>query len=186
MIKVLSVLIGVFFMFSPQAYAAGSIGVVDVIYILNNSDAAKHIQEQREEYRQKFLKEISEVEQELRLEEKRLSENRADMEQAAYMEARKAYETKLLETRRIAQNKKRLLEDASNKAMNALRDELTAIVQEIANEKGYELVISNQNVITGAKPLDITSETFERLNKQRPSIEMVLEDEEMSGNKDKE
>ena len=52
-------------MCAPQAYAAaGSIGVVDVIYILNNSDAAKHIQEQREEYR-KNSEGNFEVEQEL-------------------------------------------------------------------------------------------------------------------------
>ena len=184
MFKVFTALIVMFTMFSSPVFAGSSVGVVDVIYILNNSDAAKDIQKQREAYRQQFLKEISEVEQELRAEEKRLSENRADMEQAAYMEARKAYETRLLETRRTAQNKKRMLEEASNKAMNSLRDDLTSIVQEIANEKGYELVISNKNVITGAKALDITQQTFEMLNEKRPSIKMVLEGE--SDDKDKE
>lgn len=147
-----------------DAAEGASIGVVDVIYIMNNAEASKHIQEQRNALREAFLAEISGTEQKLRAQEKELLEQRASLNKEEYAKKRKAYEEKLLKTRRYAQGKKQALEGAANEAMNVLRAKLYEVVEQIASERGYDLVISNKNVIAGAKSLDITEEALKRIN----------------------
>lgn len=157
--------------------AAGSIGVVDVAYILSKSQAAQNIQAQRQSVREAFLADISKTEQALRAEEKILDQ-RGKISQEDYLKLRQVYEANLLELRKDAQQKKRALEEASNVAMNVLREELYVVVQEIANERGFELVISNKNVIAGEKSLDITKETLEIINKNLKEVPLKIEEVE--------
>ena len=157
-----------------SAFAEGSIGVVDVRHILTNADAAKHVEVQRQKLREKFLTETTKIEQDLRAEEKALLEQRSKLSQEEYFSKRSAYEAKILEIRKQTQKKRRQLEDASNAAMDVLRDQLYVVVQSIANEREFELVISNQNVIAGEKSLDITEETMKRLNEQLKQIPLKL------------
>jgi len=161
-------------LFSSGAFAAGSIGVVDVPHILTQSLAAKDIQEQRQKHREAFLAEISNTEQALRAEEKQILEERSKLSQEDYAKKRQVYETKLIETRKMAQDKKRMLEEASNKSMDDLREHLYVVVQTIANERGFELVISNKNVIAGEKSLDITQETLDKLDAQIKKIPLEI------------
>lgn len=156
------------------AYAGTSIAVVDVLQILTHSQAAKAIKVQRESLRAQFLEEVSVAEQALREEEKQLLEARGELPQADYQTKRQVYETQLLETRKMAQDKKRLLEEASGEALDRLREELYTVTKAIANERGFDLVISNKNVIAGETSLDITQETMKRINAALPSIELNL------------
>lgn len=160
---------------SASGNAASSIAVVDVLRILTQSKAALSVQKQRDVLRQEFLDEISKTEQALSQEEKELANEATSLPQEQYAKKRLAYEEKLNDTRKLAQSRKHALEEASNEAMNDLREQLYLVVQEIANEKGYALVISNQNVIAGEKSLDITEETLRRLNQRVKEIPLKLE-----------
>lgn len=161
---------------ATSAWAEGSIAVVDVLRVLTQSSAAVSVQEQREDLREKFLDEISKTEQILSQEEKDLVDESSRLPQEQYAKKRLIYEQKLNDTRKLAQSRKHALEEASNEAMNDLREQLYLVVQEIANEKGYSLVISNQNVIAGEKSLDITEETLRRLNLRVKEIPLKLEE----------
>ena len=45
-------------------------------------------------------------------------------------------------------------------------------MQKIAEDKGYELVITKQNVITGAASVDMTEEAIKQLNDAMSSIKL--------------
>lgn len=152
--------------------AEGAVGVIDVNIIFAQSDAAKSIDAQREALRQEYLAEISKSENELRQEEQALAHASKDTSQEEYAKRRMAYEQKLNETRKMAQEKKRALEEVSSQAMDRLRDQLYLVAQEIANERGFSLVISNRDVIAGEKSLDITEETLKRLNERLPKVDL--------------
>ncbi|MCB9983062.1 MAG: OmpH family outer membrane protein [Rhodospirillales bacterium] len=172
-------IIALFALFFPvRGWAAGSIGVVDVSYILTKSDAALDIQKQRQAVRKSFLEEISKTEQDLRAEEKDLLEKRGTVSQEEYLKLRQSYEAKLQEERKKAQKYRRALEEASTAAMNKLREQLYVVVQEIANERGFELVISNKNVIAGEKSLDITEETLKKINESLKKVPLKIEEGE--------
>ncbi|USO06141.1 MAG: OmpH family outer membrane protein [Rhodospirillales bacterium] len=145
---------------------------------MSKSQAAQNIQAQRQSVREAFLADISKTEQALRAEEKKILDQRGKISQEDYLKLRQVYEANLLELRKDAQQKKRALEEASNVAMNVLREELYVVVQEIANERGFELVISNKNVIAGEKSLDITKETLEIINKNLKEVPLKIEEVE--------
>ena len=172
--RILSLILAFCLVMPLSAYAA-SVAVVDAKAIMSSSLAAQSIQTQRDALRERYVAEISEKEQGLRSFEASLKDAQGKLPEEEVLSMKQDYETRLLETRRLAQNNKRNLEQASQKATARLRDVLYKVVQEIANEKKYDLVISNQNVIAGHMSLDITQETLARLNEALPSIELEVE-----------
>jgi outer membrane protein len=154
--------------------AESSIGVIDVTVIFAQADAAKSIDEQRNTLREGFLAEIADTENALRKEEQELANVSKDISQEDYAKRRVAYEERMISTRKMAQEKKRVLDEASGAAMDKLREELYLVAQQIANERGYSLVISNRDVIAGEKSLDITEEALKRLNEKLKTIDLKL------------
>jgi outer membrane protein len=173
MTKKLFLLLFVFVLLVPEmASAQTNIAVVDMQELLTESDAAKDIQKQVNSYKESFLGEISKQEQALRAEEKSLSAQQGKLGKEEFAKKVKDFEKKLLDTRRDAQTKKKKLDDAVTKSVTQLRDKIFTIVQSIADEKKYDLVISNQNVVIGASALNITDETMKRLNKAVSKIKV--------------
>jgi outer membrane protein len=160
-----------------SAQAETSIAVVDVQALLSRSDAALSIDKQADELKNKFMVDVSKQEQALRENEAKLTSERASLSKEEFAERAKEFEGKLIEMRRAAQIEKRKYDEATTKALNQLRDKLYEIVQQIAKEKKYSLVISKQNVIVGEQSIDITEESLKRLNAALPSISLVIADQ---------
>ena len=137
------------------AQAQTSVAIVDIQWILAESKAAKSIHKQVKKHRDTFLEELSKQEQGLREQEKKLIEERKTLSKEELAKKQKNFEKKFLETRKLAQEKKRTLDKALGNSMSKLRDYLYTVVGEIAEEKGYDLVISSQQVVLGAKSLNI-------------------------------
>ncbi len=179
--KTLSILIVALLLLSfsapVQAQESTSIAVVDVQKLLTESKAAKDIQKQLKKYREKFMEHLSKEEQALKKTEKDLIEKKADMAPEDFAKERKAFEEKFLETRRFAQKQKRALDEATVKAMANLEAELYKAVQSIADDKGYDLIISRQNVVLGAKALDISEDAMSKLNDAISKIELDVKAE---------
>lgn len=158
------------------ARAETSIAVVDVQALLTKSDAAISIEKQVDAYKDKFVEDISKREQELRDNEKALAEQRGKLDNEVYAAKAKNFEEKLIETRKYAEQNRRKFDKASAKAMASLRDSLYDTVQALAKEKGFNLVISKQNVIVGEQSIDLTDETMKRLNASVSSITLDISD----------
>lgn len=165
--------IAAFLMLSaPVAEAQTRVAVVDVKRILMHSDAAVSIKKQQSALREKFLAEISKTEQSLRGREQELLKLQETLAPDIYAKKKREYEGKMLEAGRLTRERKRALDTSFKQAMDQLSDRLNDIVREVADEKGYDLVISNQNVITGAASLDITDLVLERFNKHVADINL--------------
>ncbi len=170
------VFLGMVFSADARSAEAVSIAVVDVQLILNESSAGKNIQTQLEAHKTKFLSEISQQEQKLREDEKTLSGQRTSLAAEEFAKKAREFEEKLTGTRRQAQERKKALEDAANKALARLRDEIYSVVQGISSEKGYSLVLSRQSVVLSSKDLDITPAVLEKLNKTVSEIPIEIND----------
>lgn len=163
------------FAFGAQNAAAEvSIAVVNVDRVMNEANAAKKLQKKRNSAREKFLSELSKKEQKLGEEGKDIFKKRGELSEEDFAKERKAYEEKLLEVRRLTQTKKRAFEEASNKSLRLLQSHLTETVQKISKEKGYTLVLSARNVVTGETSLDITEETLKQMNAAKKDIPFEL------------
>lgn len=160
------------FMQPSHARAELNIAVIDVRFVLTQSDAGKYVNDQRGTIQTQFLEDISKTEQELRAEEQALVKERESLGSEEFLKKKQIYERKLLETGRSAREKKQALETMFGEAMNSLKAELTTIVKAIADEKKYDLVLTKQNVVLSAESIDITNDALERLNKAMPTIEL--------------
>lgn len=153
-----------------------SFAVVNVDLIMNEAKAGKALQKKRNTAREKFLAELSKKEQKLGEEGKAIFEKRGSLSEEEFNKQRQDYEKKLLEVRRLTQSKKRSFENASNVSLRLLQDFLTETVQEISKEKGYAIVFSARNVVTGESSLDITQETLKRMDAKKKNIPFDVKD----------
>lgn len=151
------------------------IAVVDVQKLLGESKAAKDLQGKVKKHQEKFVKDLRKQEDGLRNQEKDLVEKRSSLSQDEFNKKRKEFEEELIKTRRSAQTRKRVLDKAASKSLNTLREHIFKIVGDIADEDGYNLILSRQNVILGANSIDVTDETLKRLNKAVKSIALEIE-----------
>ena len=169
-----SLVLAVFLVVPGLAKAETVIAIVDVRILLSESDAAKSIQKQIKKHRDKFVESLAKDEKELRKLEKNLIEKKDELSPDDFAKKRKEFEEKLLETRKEAQEQKRKLDEAAADASRKLRNEITDIVEDIAEDKGYNLVLSAQNVVIGAKEINITEEVMDALNDEVSKISLKL------------
>ena len=149
---------------------------MDVQKLLTESKAGKNIQEQLEAQKNKFLAELSKQEQKLRDDEKAIGEKRSEMKQEEFSKKAKEFENELADTRRRAQERKKALEESAAAGIVKLRNEILKVVQGIADEKGYSLVINKQIVVVSGKDMDITGEALARLDKAISKIALQMPD----------
>lgn len=163
------------FLAAPAAYAQASLAVVDVDRLLSVSAAAQSVQKQVDEKRKTFLSEIEAEENKLREAQKKLESESKDLGKEELTKKVQAFEEKRLEARKLLQGRKASLDKAYGLAMKTLSTKIAEVVQDVANEKEYDLVITRQNVIVGSTSLDITDEVLARLDKALPRVDLKVE-----------
>ncbi len=163
-----------FLFIAPISHAAANttIGIVNTAQVLTESKAAKSLFQPREPLQKSFLLEVSDKEQDLRDREKALISERDSISKEAFNKKKESYEKDLLETGKKVREKKQKLEQAYAKAIAKIKAEMTKATAAVADEKALQLVLTNQNVIIGAKELDITDEVMKRLDKNLPDLKI--------------
>jgi outer membrane protein len=163
--------------FSPSyaQYPDTNIGVIDINYILSDSDAAIDAAKQIENYAKQIEEEINETDQSLIDEQNELIESQQIMAPAAFDEKRKEYESKVQNYNITRQEKlmsiDRIVSESRNEVLNALKP----ILEEISNKKGITVLLEKNSVLLNAENMDITEEALKALNKKLPSIKVSTE-----------
>ncbi|MFK7839652.1 MAG: OmpH family outer membrane protein [Bdellovibrionales bacterium] len=158
------------FAYTGPAFSQVKIAVVNVEKVLNEAKAAKALNKKRTQAREAFLTKLSKEEKALREEGKALFEKRKDLSEEEFSTKQRAYQSKVNDMGKKTQQNRRLFEQVSNKALDKLKDELALTVQQIANDEGFGLVISNRNVIAAEPDFDITDKTIKALNNKKISV----------------
>ena len=153
-------------------YPDTNVGVIDLNYILSESEAAVDAAKQIEEIAKQIEEEINETDQSLIDEQNELIESQQIMAPAAFEEKRKEYENKVQNYNVTRQEKlmsiDRILSESRNDVLNALKP----ILEEISNDKGITILLEKNSVLLNAENMDITEEALKILNKTLPSIEV--------------
>lgn len=160
---------------SHSARADMMIAVVDMQEILNKSDAAKNILDQGKAQREKLAKEIKAIEDSLKKDEADVIKKKDTVKPEEFATMRKDFEKKLIDARAKVQAKRKSTDDAFNKGINELRDNVMAVVTAISTEKKIQLIITKQNVVIGDKNLDITNDVMTKLNARIKAIKIKFE-----------
>jgi len=169
---------------APSVPAAFPATIIDVQRILQESLAAKSVQQQLETQRLKFQGEIAGEEDELRKAEDDLTKSRETLAADVYADREQQLRQRFLVVERHVQSRRKALDQAFTDSMNAVRDGLQNIVASIAHERGANIVLVKQQVLWSDKQLDITDEVLLRLNKSMPSVPVQVTAEDDKPEKD--
>lgn len=154
------------------AHAEISIGVVDTRALVSESKASKDISKQLKKHRDSVLKELSKKEQDLIEEEKNLVEAKKKLQEEDFIKQAKEFEKNRIALQKLSDEYRQKLNAAALEAEKGLMTEIVKVVQKIAADKAYDLVITKQNVIVGAVEIDLTEEAMKILNKEVPSYKV--------------
>lgn len=157
---------------------AAVVAVIDVQRILQESQAAKLVQQQLEAHRQKFQSEISAEETKLRQAEQDLTRSRDTVSADVYADHEQQLRQRFLTVEREVQAKRKALDQAFGDSMNVVRKSLLEIVDSTAREHGANLVIIKEQTMWNDKALDVTDEVLTKLNKVQPRVTVKISAEE--------
>ncbi|NTU76808.1 MAG: OmpH family outer membrane protein [Alphaproteobacteria bacterium] len=161
------------------------IAIVDVQRILQESLAAKSVQQQLEAQRAKFQTEIVAEEKDLRQAEQELSKSRDNLKPDVFAEREQQLRQRFLTVERHVQSRRKALDQAYTNSMNVVRKSLQDVVGAVAKEYGANLVIIKQQTLWSDKQMDITDKALARLNNDlsRVEVKVLPEEEAKTGEK---
>lgn len=153
-------------------WAQTSVGIVNVQELITESTAAQDIQRQIKLEREILEKSFIAFERSLRDEEQKIISQRDVVSPEEFAELRRGFEQKIAQKRAEADNAKQEFDMAIAKASGQLRTNIFKIVADVADEQGFDLVLSRQNVVIAAKSIDVTDVVMQRLNETVKSIKV--------------
>jgi Skp family chaperone for outer membrane proteins len=147
--------------------------VIDNQKILREAAAVRLLQQQINEQRSIFQKQLTQQEQELRKKDQELVRQRAILSVDAFVKKRKELEEQVASVQRGVQERKKGLEKLFNKSMGQIHNALLGVAAEIAEERAADLVLSKSALVLVNPSFDITDDALKRLNERLPSISLV-------------
>lgn len=143
--------------FPTAAEAAGAVGVVDVQRILQTSPLLKALEQAQQEVMaaEKKLMEAREKKRE------ELQEKQKTMEPDEFRKLVRKYEDEIIAQAKAEEEKLSRRKEEIRKKKEELEKKVEAAVQDIAKQKGLDIVINKQLVLFGG--VDVTSEVIAKL-----------------------
>lgn len=155
---------------APAKVPAPVVAVIDIQVVMRDSSAAKDVRVQRDKYLQTYQADFSKDEEKLRQADQELSRQRSVLTAEAFAEKRQGFEQQVAAFQRKVQGRRRGLDRAYNTAMSQLQDALIKVTDELAQEKGANLILLKSQTFLLDPKMEITAAAIERLNKKMPSV----------------
>jgi outer membrane protein len=160
------------FLLLPAVSHATSIAVVDMQRVMGKSKAANSARSQLDSQQQSFQKQVTATETDLQAKDKELAKQRGLLSAEEFNKKLKEFRDKAGSAQRDVQQKRLKLRRAFESSIVTIQTKVTAIVESIAKEKNFDMVLpSNQSLYTKSS-LDITDEVLNRLDKDLPSMKV--------------
>ena len=154
---------------------APSIALVDIQKIQTTAKAAVSLQKQIAAKREAFQKEFSGKEAELEKSQKSLIEQKEKLSADEFNKKRAEFEKKVSDTRALFEKRRKSLVQGSDKASRELEKGIVESAAKVAEEKGYDIVLTRESVLIAEKSLDITSDVLARLDSQLADVKLNVE-----------
>jgi Skp family chaperone for outer membrane proteins len=154
----------------PAASQAQSMAVVNIQRIMKESKAAESARQQLKAKQEEFQSELSSKEGELQKEDQELAKQRSLLAPEAFEEQVRQFQQKALGMQKDAKEKRLQLNKAFDQALSELQKNVLAIVEDLAKEKGYDLVVPTTQVLYYDPALDVTDVVLARLNQRISKI----------------
>lgn len=149
-----------------------SFGVIDMTRVMKETDAAKGIFSALESKRSEYEKQIQKEGDTLAQLEKDIIAKKPKMNEEEFNKSRKDFEDKLVKAQKMVQERKQTLDKGMADGINKLRAEAAKITADVAKERGYASVLTQEAVVLAEPSLDVTDEVVKRLNAKVKKIDI--------------
>ncbi|MEM7225868.1 MAG: OmpH family outer membrane protein [Pseudomonadota bacterium] len=149
---------------------AQGIGIIDAQRIYREATAVKSLQQQIDQQRDKFQRELREKEKVLRDADQELARQRAILSADAFNKRRKDLETQVSALQSEVRARKDRLDKAFAEGMKQVRAALIEVSREISEQKKLYLLIEKSSVVLVKPELEHTGEALKKLNERLPRV----------------
>jgi Skp family chaperone for outer membrane proteins len=159
------------------AAAEGKIGllaIVDVQKVLSEASASTQARAAIEARRQGYERDLEAHKQQLQSGQEQLQKQRAVLSPDALEQRRRDLEQRYNDVRRQTEERRAVLQEATQTAMNQLRQEMGTAIAEVMKANGIELTLPRSAVLVFDDKLDITGDVLATLNKRFPKVNLQL------------
>ncbi|MGB1540316.1 MAG: OmpH family outer membrane protein [Rickettsiales bacterium] len=154
------------------SFAADNIATINIQTILRDSAAAKSTKTQIESKRDQYQNELKKIEDNLRNEDQKLAEQRSLLSPEALDQKRREFRDKVTEAQKEVQEKKLRLDAAYAKALDDIQASVLKIVEKMAKEKGFDVVVPTSQLLYAKAGMDITDAVLKQLDKDLPKVKV--------------
>jgi Skp family chaperone for outer membrane proteins len=151
------------------AQQATKIAIIDSNKAFQVSIEGKRIMGQMQDRENTIKRDLQKLDDGIRLLENKLSTGRLTMTNDALLGIQTDIDTKTTERKRYEEDKAREVQQFSASLIQKIRAEMVTIIENLAKERGYELVLDlgTSGVVTFNPTIDITDEVVRRYDQSK-------------------
>ncbi|HYD19761.1 MAG TPA: OmpH family outer membrane protein [Patescibacteria group bacterium] len=143
----------------PITYA-----IVDMNRVMREATAAEGVRSELTAKSKQFHLELEKLDKDLRADKEGLVKAKDSLPPADFEKKLKAFQEKSDNAERLLQERRKTLDFASNSSRSRLLTEATKVIADIAKEKNFSTVFTQEAVLLADPSLDITDHVVTRMN----------------------
>jgi len=152
---------------TPPAAVIGVIGVPDV---MRASSAAQQVDKVIGERREKLNEDAQKEQQAWREQQQQLANDRAKLSPEQVRTRERELQERITKAQRAFQARGRIIQESTQYGLNQIQASLIAVIRQVAESRGMNLVMHRQQVALNVNEFDITDQVVEALNKLLPTV----------------
>lgn len=158
----------------PTKLSPTVMAVIDPHLILTESKAAKSIREQIEKKRTEYQNQISTQEKDLNKKKQDLESLQGKISEDELSKKAQTFQAEVAKVQRSVQDKRLQMDQSYATAVSEIEKAVTSIIEKLASEKGFDVVIPSTHTMYSASQLNISSEVMMLLDAQLPKVNVVI------------
>ena len=162
-------------LFISQTALASDIGVLDLEQIIKDSKAMRDIQTKVNKKQDDYQKEITKKQNDLEAEQKVIEGKKNVLSKEGFEKEIQKFEKKVDELKNYVDRKQNSLKKASIESMSKVNEIVKEIVDDIAKDRGFKIIVSASQTIYFNDTLDVTEEVLTKLDKKITKVDVKFE-----------
>lgn len=147
--------------------------IVDNAKVQREATAWESARQQVQQISQGYQQEFQREEERLRNEEQELGRQRSVLSPDAFEQRRRDWERRAADFQQRVNERRRGLEQSMNNVRTDIFKRQQEVINEIARDRAFNLVLDKSVVAFSADALDITPDVVKKLNQKMPSVKVT-------------
>lgn len=155
-----------------HATSQANIAIIDLKYVLKNAIAAEHALNRLNLEKEQYQKEIEKQNKLLEQQYNDINKQATVLSESVLKNKQKELMSNISKLEKNVKNKQTKLQSDYLKTLSIIEKEIITIVNEIAQEQRYDMVITKDNLLYSDPKFNISAKVVKLLNKKLPKIQL--------------